>query len=333
MRQGEEQRHQSLRQSRVAALHPAPVFCSDAHNAYPERGAWSDRIARAIGTGLPVAIEQDLFWYQRPGGDATSVVAHDDDALEGAPTLDTHFFERIRPLMERAIRENQREQWPLVVLNLDFKDDIPAHLDYIWGLLGKYESWLTTAPRTFNAARVELLSPGPLLVLAGSDSAQRRRFYDEVAPGAKLRAFGAMVPVPVPGATRSIRAVRAMRMTAADHIDKRADNYARWVNFPWNVVESGGQNFADAWTPADSTRLTTLVRRAHERGFLIRFYTLDGFSAVDDRGYTASYNFGDVNSARARWRASLTAGVDFVATDQYELFAAEQRSMREKTSP
>ncbi len=312
---------------------PGARVLLDAHNAYPERGAWADRIEIALGTGLPVAIEQDLFWYRPEGGEATSVVAHDDDALEGAPTLQAYFFERIRPLMERALLENKRDQWPLVVLNLDFKDNIPAHLDYFWRLLGNYESWLTTAPRTINAAHLEALSPGPLLVLAGSDTAQRRRFYDEVAPGGKLRAFGAMRPVPVAGATRSIRATRAMRMTAADHIDKRADNYTRWVNFPWNVVELGGQNYADGWTPADSIRLATLVRRAHESGFLIRLYTLDGFSAANDRGYTASYNFGDVDKARARWRAALKAGVDFVATDQYEQFGAEKREMLNKRIP
>ena len=39
----------------------------------------------------------------------------------GAPTFEKYFFERIQPLMERALRENKRENWPIVVLNLDLK--------------------------------------------------------------------------------------------------------------------------------------------------------------------------------------------------------------------
>ena len=53
-------------------------------------------------------------------------------------------------------------------------------------------------------------------------------------------------------------------------------------------------------------------------GFWIRFYTLDGFSAADNRGWDAGYNFGSREAALARWKAALAAGVDLIATDQYE---------------
>ncbi|WP_396202741.1 hypothetical protein, partial [Gemmatimonas sp.] len=254
-----------------------------------------------------------------------SVVAHDDDALDGAPTLDAHFFARIRPIMERALAENRRDTWPLITLNLDFKDNTPAHLDAVWALLGQYESWLTTAPRTATPARAEPLVPGPLLVLTGSDTAQRRRFHDDVPVGATLRAFGAMSPAPVRGATKALRARRAMQMTSAQHIDARADNFARWVNFPWSVIEAGGQKTAGSWISADSVRLHAFVQRAHAQGFWIRFYTLDGFTAAEDRGFTAAYNFGSRAAAATRWRAAVTSGVDFVATDQYADFTARQR--------
>ena len=36
---------------------------------------------------------------------------------------------------------------------------------------------------------------------------------------------------------------------------------------------------------------------------------------------TPSYNFGSLEAVRHRWRAAIAAGVDFVATDQYEEFA------------
>lgn len=50
----------------------------------------------------------------------------------------------------------------------------------------------------------------------------------------------------------------------------------------------------------------------------IRFYTLDGFNAKQDRGYDPIYNFGSMRRVIPRWRAAISAGVDFIATDQYE---------------
>ena len=227
--------------------------------------------------------------------------------------------------MERALTENRRETWPLITLNLDFKDNTPAHLNAIWTLLTRYESWLTTATRTSTPMRAEPLTVGPLLVLTGSDTAQQRRFHDEVPVGAKLLAFGAMRPVPVAGATKALRARRAIRMTSAEHISVAAGNYVRWVNFPWTVIEAGGQQSAGAWSPADSARLHAFVQRAHAQGFWIRFYTLDGFVSQEDRGFTASYNFGSRAAVALRWRAAIASGVDFVATDQYADFAALHR--------
>jgi hypothetical protein len=308
-----------------ARFGPGSRVLLDAHNAYPERGQWSTRLDEALATGLPLAIEQDLHWRVAAGGAPQSVVAHDDDALDGAPTLDGYFFARIRPIMERALAENRRDTWPLITLNLDFKDNTPAHLDAVWALLGRYEAWLTTAPRTATPAVPAPFRVGPLLVLTGSDTAQRRRFHDEVPVGATLRAFGAMAPVPVRGETKAVRARRAMQMTSAQHINGRADNFARWVNFPWSVIEAGGQHTAGAWVPADSTRLHAFVQRAHAQGFWIRFYTLDGFPPGEDRGFTAAYNFGSKAAAASRWRAARATGVDFVATDQYADFMALPR--------
>jgi hypothetical protein len=282
---------------------------------------------------MPVAIEQDLYWVRPAGSDAyTSVVAHDSDAVAGAPTLEAYFFERIRPLMERALKENHRNTWPLIVLNLDFKSNEPAHHSYIWALLGKYARWLTTAPRTPTSNRVASLSVGPLLVLTGSDSGQRRHFHDMVPIGARLRVFGAIPSASVSGATPEERAARAVRMTPVEWITPAADNYARWVNFPWSVIEVGGQKEAGRWTSADSARLESLVQRAHAQRLWLRFYTLDGYTLAQDRGFNASYNFGSVDAARERWRAAIAAGVDFVATDQYDAFAVERAAWTLRSS-
>ena len=320
----------SVTHGQVAPTHrasdrPGTRALLDAHNAYPERGLWTDRLARALSTGTPVAIEQDLYWGQTASGTFAPVVAHDDDALDGAPTLEAHFFDAIRPLMTAALLANDRASWPLIVLNLDFKENGAPLLDAVWSLLGRHAEWLTTAPRTRTPTVREPLHVGPLLVLVGADSAQRRRFHDDVPVDSALRAFGAMPPVPVPGKDKVARLARTVRMSATTHMPTRADNYARWVNFPWSVVERGGQAAAGPWTTADAARLQSLVRRAHALDYWIRFYTLDGFPPAADQGWTAAYNFGSPRTVAPRWRAALAAGVDFIATDQYEAFAEQRR--------
>ncbi len=310
---------------------PAPIpprVLLDAHNAYPESGRWADRIDRALGTGTPVAIEQDLYWRRDAASGAFEiVVAHDSSALEGAPTLESYFFDKIRPIMERALREDRRATWPVIVLNLDFKTNERAHHEAVWALLGKYERWLTTAPRTSTPGTSAELTIGPLLVLAGEDSTQRMDFHDRVPVGERLRVFGA---VPVPAQTGATREARAAALVGASPsvLIGRAGNYARWVNFPWGVVEAGGQTKAGGWEPADSVRLTSLVTHAHAQGLWIRFYTLDGFAPQDDRGFTASYNFGSDSAVARRWTAVIRAGVDFVATDQYERFVSWRAAVR-----
>src|SRR5262249_30457004 len=64
---------------------------------------------------------------------------------------------------------------------------------------------------------------------------------------------------------------------------------------------------------------------AHMRGFWIRFYTLDGSSPAEESasGMFHSYNFGSLDAVRQRWRAAIRAGVDYLATDQYEQFSNE----------
>ncbi len=50
-----------------------------AHNAYPEKGQWGDRIERALATGAtPIVIEQDVALAGQ-GASARTVVSHDDE--------------------------------------------------------------------------------------------------------------------------------------------------------------------------------------------------------------------------------------------------------------
>ena len=43
-------------------LRPGTRVLLDAHNAYPEDGRFADRVDRALSTGVPLAIEQELVW-------------------------------------------------------------------------------------------------------------------------------------------------------------------------------------------------------------------------------------------------------------------------------
>lgn len=304
---------------------PGKRVLLDAHNAYPQNDRWSDRIDRALSTGLPVAIEQDLYWVKnRTSGRFEIVVAHDTSELDRAPTLEAYFFQKVRPIMERALAEPRRDTWPLIVLNLDLKQNDAPLLDAVYALLGKYEAWLTTAPRTSTPDVAAPLSVGPLLVLSGSSKAQRTRFHDVVPVGQRLRAFGAIPSAAAPGADADERAANLRRMPAPQIIAPKASNYARWVNFPWLVVESGGQQSAGAWDTADAARLEALVKRAHEQNLWIRFYTLDGF-LNDGDGLTKSYDFGSDAAVKVRWQAAIEARVDFIATDHYERFDRARR--------
>src|SRR5882757_1625180 len=89
-----------------AAFEPGARVLLDAHNCYPYNGRWTDRIDRALATGTPLAIEQDLVWYRDPvTGKGRSLVAHSDPhggalALDGSePSMRDYFFERVRPIV------------------------------------------------------------------------------------------------------------------------------------------------------------------------------------------------------------------------------------------
>jgi hypothetical protein len=302
--------------ARSAAV-PGSRSVIDAHNCYPYFEWWGDRIDRALSTGTPVAIEQDLGWYTDPQtGRSWSVVTHGDPISGHEPTMEHYFFERIRPVIEGALRDGNRGDWPLITLNLDFKDNKPEHLAAVRALLVKYRSWITESAKGTDATAVEPLVVRPILVLTGEADEQQAVFYDQLSSGDPVLAFGA-----VHSAEKDYHA-------APEVIDsEKATNYRRWWNNPWRVVEPGGQQHAGAWTPEKTRRLRSLVERAHANGLWIRFYTLDGATEeeLSCHGWFHSYNFGKLDAARQRWQAAIAAGVDYIASDQYELLGQEIR--------
>lgn len=294
----------------------------DAHNCYPYDGAWTDRLDRALAAGYPVGIEQDLAWGLDPTtGQGRPVVTHNKDGKSTDPTLRDYFFEHIRPRVQKALRENRRDQWPLIVLHFDFKDNRPELLRGVWELLGQYEAWISTAPKTADPRVLSPLTVGPLLVLTEDNDAQEQVFFSELSVGTRLRLFGSAHTAQVDATSREERAHLAVTLPPERLLTEQPTNYRRWWNNSWAEVEEGGQTNAGEWTKADEARLRALVDHAHRMGFWIRFYTLDGFTAKESLGWDQGYNFGTRAAATARWKASIAAGVDLIATDQYQDFA------------
>jgi hypothetical protein len=294
---------------------PGSRTVMDAHNCYPYFEWWGDRIDRALSAGTPLAIEQDLAWHtDEKTGRSWSVVTHGDPTYGVEPTMEKYFFERVRPIVEKALKEGNHGNWPIITLNLDFKDDKPEHLAAVLELLRKYQPWLSTAEKGADAEAVEPLEVKPILVLTGEADAQQTVFYDQLQTGERVLLFG------------SIHTEDKDPAAAPEVMDPtKATNYRRWWNNPWKVVEAGGQPNAGEWTAAKMNRLRSLVERAHENGLWIRFYTLDGATKaqLSCNGWFHDYNFGSLAAARIRWRAAMAAHVDYVASDQYELLGQE----------
>jgi hypothetical protein len=308
----------------------------DAHNCYPYDGKWANRIDRALATGFPVGIEQDIAPYLDPGTQKViAKVTHRAKADASEPTLKQHFFERVRPLVERALREKKKENWPLIVVHFDFKDNSVPTLESVWNVLGEYQDWITTAPKTKSDTEFGAFDLKPLLVLTEDNDAQEQVFYNRLAVGDKLRLFGSAHTNQkiFEGLNQQQKAYALAHASPDLLLTSRATNYRRWWNNSWWEVEQGGQQAAGDWTEADNQRLKALADHAHRLGYWIRFYTLDGFAPQQDQGWGASYNFGSRAAVEKRWRASMQAGVDMIATDQYEELRAYMDGGRAPANP
>jgi hypothetical protein len=223
--------------------------------------------------------------------------------------------------MEKALRENDRARWPLIVVHFDFKSVEPELLRGVWNLLGEYEGWITTAVKSSDPAKLAPFDPKPLLVLTEDADEQERVFFDAVPVGGKMRLFGSAHTNPIDTKVREEREHLQATLAPEKLLSTPPTNYRRWWNNSWFVVEEGGQKKAGDWTPDDDRRLRALVDHAHKLGYWIRFYTVDGFPRAESKGWTESYNFGTREAAALRWKAEIAAGVNLIASDQYEELA------------
>ena len=300
-----------------AGLTPGRRTVLDSHNCYPYEGRFADRIDVALAQGFPVSIEQDLTWHVDPATSKGRIALHHGTKTTGLePGLRDYFFDKVQPIVEKALRDNDRKNWPIIYLHFDFKSVEPALLEAVWNLLGEYPDWITTAPKLTDPHVLAPLDVKPIMVLTEEANEQEEVFFNRVPTGGKLRLFGSAVTVR--------QKKDAPLLTPEQTVPVRATNYRRWWNSAWNAIELNGQRQAGDWTPADDQRLRLLVDYGHKLGYAMRFYTLNGHTveAGTENGWDANYNFGSAEAVEKRWRAARKAGVDFIATDQVEALAA-----------
>src|SRR5258705_8740172 len=82
------------------------------HNAYPDHGKYGDRLDRTIAAGVPFVVEEDLAWVE-----GRSLLIHGaKNAAADDPTLESYFFPNVRPIMEKALKDGNKGNWPLITL-------------------------------------------------------------------------------------------------------------------------------------------------------------------------------------------------------------------------
>ena len=301
------------------------------HNAYPDHGKYADRLDRAIAAGLPFATEQDLAWI-----DGKSLEIHGAKNASGDdPTLETYFFPKVKPIIEKALKDGNKGNWPLVTLYLDIKNDPPEHLQAILKVLDQYQGWLTTARKTADITVQSPLDLKPMMVLVEDkqDDIKQKFFYDQVPVGGRIRVFGSVTkfdenPTHLPREKKAEAIALLSTVDPEQLVPHKADNYRRWFGTNWAFVEKGGETGAGDWTPASEERLKKFVAYGHRLGYFVGIYCLDGYTEAENQGWDKDYNFGSKEKVMPRWQAAVRAHADFISTDQMEDVAAVIKQVR-----
>jgi hypothetical protein len=300
-----------------------------AHNAFPDHGRYADRLDRALAAGMPLMIEEDLAWV-----DGKSWLIHGPKNSTGDdPTLETYFFPKVRPIMEKALAEGNRGNWPLIILYLDIKNDPPEHLETIAKVLEKYDGWLTSAVKTADMSKQSPLDVKPMMVLLEDkhDDIKQQYFYDRIPAGGKLRAFGSATKYDnnLDKKLSKTEAIDGLYDTPLSTIvPKKADDYRRWWGIDWAYIEKGGETRAGEWSQAKADRLKKYVDYGHSQGYFVGVFSISGWTPEQNQGWDKDYNFGTREAASLRWKGAIAAHADFISTDHYEELASAVHSGR-----
>jgi hypothetical protein len=291
------------------------------HNAYPDHGKYADRLDRTIASGMPFVVEEDLAWIE-----GRSLLIHGAKAAgSDDPTLQSYFFPKVKPIMEKALQEGNKGNWPLITLYLDIKNDPPEHLEAIGKMLDEYDAWLSTAVKTDDITKQSPLDLKPMMVLVEDkqNDIKQQYFYDQVPVGGKIRVFGSVTkfdenPQKLPRERKAEAIASLSTLDPEQLVPQKADNYRRWFGAGWAFIEKGGETGAGEWTKASEERLKKFVNYGHRQGYFVSFYCLDGFTADENLGWDKGYNFGSKEKVLPRWKAAVRAHADFISTDQVE---------------
>jgi hypothetical protein len=302
-----------------------------AHNAYPDEGKYEDRLDRAIAAGVPFVVEEDLVWVN-----GKSLLIHNEKAASAdSPTLESYFFPKVKPIMEKAMKEGNKGNWPLITLYLDIKNDPEEHLVEISKVLDKYDAWLTKAVKTADPAKMSPIEYKPMMIILEDkqNDIKQAFFYDRVPVGAKFRAFGSAVkfddnPNKLSRTARAERFAGLVKIQPEQMLTKHADNWRRWFGTDWNFIELSGPSHGADWNPETEARVKHFVDYGHSLGYLVSFYEINGFAKEQNEGWTDEYNFGSRHAAEVRIKAAIAAHADFIATDQYQEVASLIRGQR-----
>jgi len=274
-----------------ASVPPAPLPIS-AHNCYAEDRADNPRLAEALRLGID-NIEIDLGWDEAAG---RLIIGHDARPRPGIkyPTLDGSLIPAL--IAHRAAPRPDRAP---SVLTIDWKTDRVEAVRQFKDFLDAHPDDFSSAPKAPDSP---LTTRWLTVCFSGSDAAKDA--YDAMIPaGGTYRAFR----------DRVFGAGAKYEAEILDYVPGPATAYHRFLAFHWGAVEQGGPAAAGDWTPAEAKRLVALVELAHRRGFRVRFYCLNGHTGASP----GPYRFVDDASARVRWSAASSAGVDWIASDEY----------------
>jgi hypothetical protein len=257
----------------------------NAHNCYPQPGQDTDPLGHALRTGL-TSFEIDLAWSPEF---SRTAVSHENPPATANLTLETHFFVPMEPVVQRLPRGQ-----PGYLLLLDFKGPEPQMVRYVYDLLGSYRPWLTL----FG----DEIEWGPLTVFLTGNASAILQFRELSSRDSKYLAMANREP-------------SRFEADPSAYFREPADNFYRFYNFNWGQhVEQAKNPEAGAFTAVKRARLRALVGAAKQKGYWLRFWTLNGTSLTWGPGSS----FGSREAVLERWQAAHAEGVAALATDEYE---------------